>query len=142
MGVEGEKPSRQFQPWNYYGEVRCGVSVSRGIAAVPTAAAAGESAVGNGEVVKGFRGSGRGGLVTPPSPRSFSAGSNRLRQTKRSILSRARGRLSSRGGEVIDDCRADSESESSTTLSSTYPSLGRPACYSWWVGGAFSLLEA
>src|ERR1700692_2409780 len=91
MGVEGEKPSKQFHPENYYGEVRCGVSVSRGIAAVPTAAAAaGESAVGNGEVVKGFRGSGRGGLVTPPSPRSFSADSNRPRQ--RSISSRARGK--------------------------------------------------
>jgi hypothetical protein len=37
-----------------------------------------------------------------------------------------------RGGEVIDDGCAESES----------PSLGRPGCYSWWVGGAFSLLEA
>jgi hypothetical protein len=53
MGVEGE--TRRDRPWNYYGKVRCGVSVSRNIAAVPTAAAAaGESAIGNGEVVKGF----------------------------------------------------------------------------------------
>jgi hypothetical protein len=35
--------------------------------------------LGNGEVVKGFYGSGRGGLVTPPSPRSLSADSNRPR---------------------------------------------------------------
>jgi hypothetical protein len=75
----------------------------------------------NGEVVRGFRGRGRGGLVTPPSPRSLSADSNRPRQRmKTSSSSRARGRSSSTGGEVIDDGVA--LSESSTTSLSTHPS--------------------
>jgi hypothetical protein len=77
-------------------------------------------------------GSGTGGLVTPPSPRSLSADSNRPRQQRRRTGSR--GRSSSRG-EVrggTDRVRAElevidrgAESESSTT-SSTHPSLGRP----------------
>jgi hypothetical protein len=79
--------------------------------------------LGNGEVVKGvFHGSssGRGGLVTPPSPRSLSADSNRPRQRrKRASSSRGRGRSTSI--EVID---RGAESESSTT--STHASLGRP----------------
>jgi hypothetical protein len=49
--------------------------------------------LGNGEVVKGFHESGRGGLVTPLSLQSFSTDSNRPRQRKkRSSSSRARGR--------------------------------------------------
>jgi uncharacterized phage infection (PIP) family protein YhgE len=79
--------------------------------------------LGNGEVVKGvFHGgsSGRGGLVTPPSPRSLSADSNRPRQRrKRASSSWGRGRSTSI--EVID---RGAESESSTT--STHASLGRP----------------
>jgi len=64
--------------------------------------------------------SGRGGLVTPPSPRSLSADSNRPRQRrKRTSSSRGRGRSTSI--EVID---RGAESECSTT--STHPSLGRP----------------
>jgi hypothetical protein len=47
--------------------------------------------LGNGEVVKGFHGSGRGGLVAFPSPRSLSTDWNRPRQ--RSSPSRARGRF-------------------------------------------------
>ncbi|KIM79867.1 hypothetical protein PILCRDRAFT_823052 [Piloderma croceum F 1598] len=79
--------------------------------------------LGNGEIVKGgFHGSssGRGGLVTPPSPRSLSADSNRPRQRrKRTSSSRGRGRSTS-----IDVIDRGAESESST--SSTHASLGRP----------------
>jgi hypothetical protein len=50
--------------------------------------------MGNGEIVKGFHGSGRGGLVTPPSPRSLSADSNRPRQRRKKV-SGSRGRSAS-----------------------------------------------
>jgi hypothetical protein len=92
----------------------------------------------NGDAVRGssrfYRhgasgsGSGTGGLVTPPSPRSLSANSNRPWQQRRTGL---RGRSSSRdevrggtdraraGLEVLDQ---GAESESSTT-SSTHPSI-------------------
>jgi hypothetical protein len=79
--------------------------------------------LGNGEVVRGIHGNGRGGLVTPPSPRSLSADSNRPRQRqKRSSSSRARGRSSSRG-DGLEIVERGAESESSLT-SSTHPSLG------------------
>ena len=78
--------------------------------------------MGTGEIVKGFHGSGRGGLVTPPSPRSLSADSNRPRQRRKNV-SGSQGRSASRGTEVETiDCGA--ESESNTT--STHPSLDRP----------------
>lgn len=54
--------------------------------------------------------SGRGGLVTPLSPRSLSADLNRLRQAETDKLSRGRGRSTSI--QVID---RGAESESSTT---------------------------
>jgi hypothetical protein len=84
-----------------------------------------------GDAVKGGFGhhpassSGRGGLVTAPSPPSLNADSNRPRQRRRrssSSRARGRGRSSSRergGGEGID---RGAESESSTT-SSVHPSL-------------------
>jgi hypothetical protein len=56
--------------------------------------------VGNGSVVKGFhhgRG-GQGGLVTPPSPYSLGADTDRPRQRGRSGSSWARGRSALRGG--------------------------------------------
>jgi hypothetical protein len=122
MGVKCESCRDQF--WDDCGKVRCGVSESRGVVAAPTATAAGELAVGIGEweVVKGFYGSGRGELVTPPSPRSLSIDSNRSRQKRK--RSNSRGRSSSRGGEVIDE--SWTKSESITSSSSTHPSLGRP----------------
>jgi len=85
--------------------------------------------LGNGDVMKGFHSNGRGGLVTPPSPRSLSADSNRPRQRKkRSNSRRARGRSTSRGGEGVETEVIDrgAESESSTTSSTHPPSLGRP----------------
>jgi hypothetical protein len=42
--------------------------------------------LGNGEIVKGFHGSGHGGLITPPSPCSLSADLNRLRQRRKKVL--------------------------------------------------------
>ena len=81
--------------------------------------------MGNGDV-KGFHGGSgssgaRGGLVTPPSPRSLSADSNRPRQRrKRSSSGRGRGRSA---GSVD----AGVESECSTSTTSTHPSsFGRP----------------
>jgi hypothetical protein len=74
--------------------------------------------------VKGFHGSGREGLITPPSPRSLSADLNRPRQRRKRSSSRAGARSSSRGGEVVDDRGA--EDKSSTTSLSTHPSLGPP----------------
>ena len=74
-------------------------------------------------MIKGFPGSARGGLVTPPSPRSMSADSNRLKQRKKVGSSRVRGRSASRGAEPeVIDCGA--KSEYSTT--STHPSLRQP----------------
>ena len=62
------------------------------------------------------------GLVTPPSPWSLSADSNRPRQRwKRTISSRGRGRSTSI--EVIEIIDRGTESESSTT--SNHTSLGR-----------------
>jgi hypothetical protein len=67
--------------------------------------------LGNGEVVKGFHGSGRGGLVTLPNPRSLSVESNRPRQRSKKT----------RGAEMGSiDCGAESESN---TIS-VYPSHG------------------
>jgi hypothetical protein len=73
---------------------------------------------------------GGGGLVTPPSPRSLSADSNRPRQRRRrssSSRARGRGRSSSRerGGGEGEGIDRGAESECSTT-SSMHPSLGRP----------------
>jgi len=84
--------------------------------------------VGNGDL-KGFHASsGRGGLVTPPNPRSLSADSNRSQQMRRRTSSgRGRGRSSSRGGGdggEVEPIDRGAESESSTT--STHPPLGRP----------------
>jgi hypothetical protein len=66
-----------------------------------------------------------GRLVTPPSPRSLSADSNRPRQRrKRSSSSWARGRSTSRGGvEEVEPMDRGAESESSTT--SMHLSLGQ-----------------
>lgn len=78
--------------------------------------------MGNGDVVKGFHwSSGRGGLVTPPSPRSLSADSNRpKRRRKRSSSSRGSGRSTSHGAVDVDHVGRGAESESSMT--STHPS--------------------
>jgi hypothetical protein len=78
--------------------------------------------MGNGEIVKGFHRSGRGGLVTPPSPRSLSADLNRPRQRRKKV-SGSRGRSASRGTEVETIDRG-AESKSNTT--STHPSLDQP----------------
>ena len=78
--------------------------------------------MGNGEIVKGFHGSRCGGLVTPPSPHSLSADSNRLRQRRKKV-SGSRGRSALRGTEVETIDRG-AESESNTT--STHPSLDQP----------------
>ena len=71
--------------------------------------------MGNGDVAKFPHGSsGRGGLITPPSPRSLRAESGRPRQRRRrrrSGSNRARGRAGSKGGggegeiEPIDHMR-------------------------------------
>jgi hypothetical protein len=74
--------------------------------------------LGNGEIVEGFHGSGRCGLVTSPSPRSLSANSNRPRQRNKKA-SASRGRSPSRGAEVETIDRG-AEKESSTT--SMHPS--------------------
>jgi hypothetical protein len=79
--------------------------------AAPTATGSGD-----GDVVKFFHGSsGRGGLVTPPSPRTLGADSDRQR-----------GRCGSRGGSgegEVETIDRGAESESST-MSTHSPSLG------------------
>jgi hypothetical protein len=70
--------------------------------------------LGNGEVVKGFHGSGRGGLVTPPSPRSLSADSNRSRQ-RRKKTSTSRGKSASQGAKM-DSLYRGVETESLLSL--------------------------
>ena len=79
--------------------------------------------MGIGDVVKGFHhgSSGQGGLVTPPSPCSLGADSNRPRQErKRTSSSRVRVRSTSRGGEEVESIDHGAESEGSIT--STHPS--------------------
>lgn len=71
------------------------------------------------DVMKGFHGSGRGGLVMHPSLRSLSADSNTPSQRKKLGSSRrVRGRLTS-SGKAAETGAIDYrvESESSTTLS-------------------------
>jgi len=84
--------------------------------------------MGNGDVVKGFHwSSGRGGLVTPPSPHSLSADSNRPRwRRKRSSSSWGRGRSASRGAVDVDhvDCGAETSTHPSSLGERPYtPSL-------------------
>jgi hypothetical protein len=54
----------------------------------------------SGEVVKRFHGSGHGGLVTQPSPRSLSKDSNRPRQSKKKTNA-SRDRSTSQGAEMV-----------------------------------------
>ena len=77
--------------------------------------------------MKEFHGNGKGGLITPPSPRSLTTDSNGPRQRKKGSCSgRARGRSTSRGeGAEPEVIARGVESESSTTPSTYPPVFGR-----------------